>query len=75
MVDLPNVPTKVPPPNPLALRRRDAARRLGIGQRKLWELSQPARPDSVRSPRNVLPISVKSLEAWLAEQATKAARS
>lgn len=70
-----NTPTKPTTPAPLALRPRDAARALGIGQRKLWELSQPRGPiPCVRVGACVL-YPVPLLEAWLAEQAGKAVRT
>ncbi len=60
---------KVPPP--LALRPKDAAKALGIGQRKLWELSQPRGPiPCVRVGVCVL-YPYHMLQTWLAEQAAK----
>ncbi len=54
-------------PSPLALRPRDAAKALGIGQRKLWELSQPRGPiPCVRVGQCVL-YPVAQLQAWLAD--------
>ncbi len=57
----------------LALRPRDAAKALGIGQRKLWEMSQPRGPiPCVRVGCCVL-YPYHLLQAWLAEQAAKSA--
>lgn len=59
---------------PLALRPKDAARALGIGQRKLWELSQPRGSiPSVRVGACVL-YPTDELRAWLSAQAGKAVR-
>jgi Helix-turn-helix domain len=66
------VPSDTPPNAtavPLALRPRDAAKALGIGQRKLWQLTQPRGPiPCVRVGACVL-YPVALLQAWLAEQA------
>jgi hypothetical protein len=68
------VPSDTPPkttPTPLALRPKDAAKALGIGQRKLWELTHPRGPiPCVRVGCCVL-YPYHLLQAWLAEQATK----
>lgn len=59
---------------PLALRPRDAARMLGIGERTLWTLTAPRGPiPCVRVGVCVL-YPVPLLQAWLAEQAGKAVR-
>lgn len=56
---------------PLSLRPKDAAKALGIGQRKLWELTHPRGPiPCVRVGCCVL-YPYRLLEAWLAEQAVK----
>lgn len=53
---------------PLALRPKEAAKALGIGQRKLWELSHPRGPiPCVRVGQCVL-YPVAQLQAWLAAQ-------
>lgn len=58
----------------LALRPKDAAKALGIGQRKLWALTYPRGPiPSVKVGTCVL-YPVAQLEAWLAEQAAKGVR-
>jgi len=63
-----NAPTTVPP---LALRPKDAAKALGIGQRKLWALSQPRGPiPCIRVGRCVM-YPVHLLKAWLEKQAAK----
>jgi len=54
---------------PIALRPKDAAKALGIGQRKLWELTHPRGPiPCVRVGCCVL-YPYHLLQAWLAEQA------
>ena len=61
----------IPGASPLALRPKDAARALGIGRRKLWELSQPRGTiPTVRVGACVL-YPTHLLQAWLAEQAGK----
>ncbi|MCE9618484.1 MAG: helix-turn-helix domain-containing protein [Planctomycetes bacterium] len=55
----------------LALRPREAARALGIGQRKLWELTKTGVIPSVRIGTCVL-YQVSQLEAWLTARASKA---
>lgn len=63
-----NAPTT---PAPLSLRPKDAAKALGIGQRKLWELTHPRGPiPCVRVGCCVL-YPYHLLQAWLAEQAAK----
>ncbi len=62
-----------PAPTPIALRPKDAASALGIGQRKLWALSQPRGPiPCVRVGACVL-YPVAQLQAWLAKQAGEGA--
>ncbi|MCA9278202.1 MAG: helix-turn-helix domain-containing protein [Phycisphaeraceae bacterium] len=55
-------------PEPLAVRPREAAKLLGIGQRTLWALSQP-RGDipTIRVGTAVL-YPVEGLKRWLADQ-------
>lgn len=60
-------------PSPLALRPKDAARALGIGERKLWELTKAGAIPHARIGCCVL-YPVPQLEAWLAEQASASAR-
>lgn len=55
---------------PLALRPKDAAAALGIGQRKLWELTKAGTIPSVKLGTCTL-YPVLLLQAWLAEQAGK----
>jgi excisionase family DNA binding protein len=55
------------PTAPLALRPKDAARALGIGQRKLWELTKDGKIPCIRIGVCVL-YPVPLLQAWLAEQ-------
>ncbi len=55
----------------ISLRPRDAAKALGIGQRKLWQLTSPRGPiPCVRVGTCVL-YPTALLEAWLAEEAKK----
>lgn len=55
-------------PDPLALRAKDAAKALGIGQRKLWALSHPRGPiPCVRVGACVL-YPVDGLRRFLAHQ-------
>ncbi len=55
----------------ISLRPRDAAKALGIGQRKLWALTQPRGPiPCVRVGTCVL-YPTGLLLAWLAEEAKK----
>lgn len=58
-------------PAPLSLRPKDAAKALGIGQRKLWELTHPRGPiPCVRVGCCVL-YPYHLLQGWLADQAAK----
>ncbi len=62
---------KPPGAAPLSLRPKDAAKALGIGQRKLWALTQPRGPiPCVRVGTCVL-YPTGLLLAWLAEEAKK----
>jgi excisionase family DNA binding protein len=63
-----NIPTS---PGPLALRPKDAAKALGIGERKLWELTKAGAIPSVRLGACVL-YPTDELRAWLSAQAAKA---
>ncbi len=54
----------------LAMRPRQAAKALGIGQRKLWELTKAGAIPCVRVGRCVL-YPTDELRAWLAERAAK----
>lgn len=69
--DAATVPAGDPPR--LALRPKEAARALGIGERLLWSLTNQGLIPHVRLGRTILyPIS--AVEVWLAEQAAKGAR-
>lgn len=57
---------------PLALRPKDAAKALGIGQRKLWELTQPRGPIPCARVGCCVLYPCDLLQVWLAEQAAKA---
>lgn len=61
-------PDSADSPPRLALRPRDAARALGIGERLLWELTNRGEIPHLRLNRAVL-YPVAELERWLAEQA------
>ena len=52
----------------LALRPKDAARALGIGERLLWEMTNRGEIPHLRLNRAVL-YPVAELERWLAQQA------
>lgn len=57
----------------LALRPKEAALALGIGRRKLWELTNRGSVPHMRIGRSVL-YPVASLEAWLIEESQAAKR-
>jgi hypothetical protein len=63
----PDIPTNTPAP--LALRPRDAARALGIGQRMLWEHTHPRGPIPCIRVGTCCLYPVDELRAWLARQA------
>ena len=54
----------------LSLRPKEAARALGLGQRKLWELTNSGDIPHVRCGTAIL-YPVDMLRDWLAEQAGK----
>lgn len=60
----------------LALRPKDAARALGVGERKLWELTAD-RTSGIPHIRfgKVLLYPVKELERWLSERVSGGSRS
>jgi len=60
-------------PAPLALRPKDAAALLGIGQRKLWDLSQPRGPIPCVRVGCCVMYPYHLLQAWLAAQAAATA--
>ena len=65
-----------PDPIPiLALRPKDAARALGIGQRKLWELTadRTSAIPHIHFGRAIL-YPVRELQEWLADRAGKERR-
>ncbi len=57
----------------LALRPKDAAAALGIGERLLWSWTNQKRIPHVRIGKAIL-YPLAELERWLAEQAGKGAR-
>ncbi|MEM7754874.1 MAG: helix-turn-helix domain-containing protein [Planctomycetota bacterium] len=57
----------------IGLRPRDAARALGISERKLWSLTNAGEIPHVRLGRAVV-YPVRELEAWLTDQAAKGGR-
>jgi excisionase family DNA binding protein len=57
----------------LALRPKDAARVLGIGERKLWELTNRRMIPHLRLGKAIV-YPIADLERWLAEQAAKGMR-
>ena len=58
----------------LALRPKDAAKALGIGQRKLWELTKAGTIPHVKVGTATL-YPIDELRAWLSANATKVVRS
>ncbi len=55
-------------PEPIALRPREAARLLSIGERTLWNLTAPRGPIPVAKVGAARLYRRLDLEAWLAEQ-------
>jgi excisionase family DNA binding protein len=66
--DLPELDGYAPSNGRLALRPKEAAEALGIGERKLWELTNRGEIPHIRVGRAVI-YPVAELERWLAEQA------
>lgn len=59
----------------LALRPRDAAKALGIGQRLLWDLTAPRGPIPSFKVGTCVLYPVDGLKRWMAEQAAKGGRA
>lgn len=59
----------------LALRPKDAAAALGIGQRMLWQLTHPRGPIPCVKVGTCILYPVALLQKWLAEQATREVKS
>lgn len=57
----------------LALRPAEAARMLGLGERKLWSMTRQGLLPHLRCGRAIL-YPVEQLKTWLAEQAAKGVR-
>ncbi len=55
----------------LALRPREAAKALGIGQRLLWDLTAPRGPIPAVKVGACVLYPVDGLKRWLTEQAAK----
>ncbi len=68
----PNVDLKAPTPR-LALRPKEAAQALGIGERLLWSKTNAGEIPHVRIGKAVV-YPVDLLRDWLAEQARKGAQ-
>lgn len=66
-------PTTPTAPASLALRPKDAAKALGIGQRLLWSMTNANKIPHLRIGRAVV-YPVAGLERWLAEQSAKGVR-
>lgn len=64
--------TNTPGASPLALRPKDAAKALGIGQRTLWQLSHPRGSIPTVKVGTAVLYPVDGLRAWLATEAAKA---
>ena len=58
----------------LALRPREAARALGIGERLLFDLTKRGEIPHVRLGAKAIVYSVDVLRTWLAEEAQKGAQ-
>lgn len=58
----------------LALRPKDAAKALGIGQRLLWTLTHNGEIPHARMGAKAIVYPIDGLRAWLAEQAAKGVR-
>lgn len=58
-----------PAPPSLALRPKDAAKALGIGERLLWDLTAPRGPIPCVRLGNAVTYPIHLLEKWLAAQA------
>ncbi len=63
-----NTPTT---PEPLALRPKDAAKALGVGQRTLWALTQPRGPIPAVKLGVCVLYPIGELRKWLADEAAK----
>lgn len=59
---------------PLAVRAKDAARLLGIGERQVWSLTSAGKIPHVRIGRIVL-FPIRDLQEWLSRRARSACRS
>ena len=57
----------------LALRPKEAARALGIGERKLWAMTNAGELPHARMGRAVV-YPVRELQMWLSEQAAEGGR-
>lgn len=55
----------------LALRPKDAAKALGIGQRTLWGLTAPRGPIPCARIGSCVVYAIDDLRRWLAEKAAK----
>ncbi|GEM_PF-412898 len=60
---------------PLALRPKDAAKALGIGQRLLWTLTHEGAIPHARMGSKAIVYPVDALRAWLTEEAAKGMRN
>ncbi|MFN5958437.1 MAG: helix-turn-helix domain-containing protein [Planctomyces sp.] len=69
---MPSTPPHPDSGSPLALRPKDAAKALGIGERTLWDLTHPRGPIPCVRTRGCVLYPYHLLQAWLAEQAGKA---
>lgn len=68
---LPNIPGAGAAP--LALRPREAAKALGIGERLLWDLTAPRGPIPCARVGTARLYPVEALRKWLADEAAKSA--
>lgn len=65
--------TTASPPPCLALRPKEAARALGIGERLLWSITNRGEIPHLRLGKAIV-YPVAELERWLAERAGKGVR-
>jgi len=67
------LPPPAAPPQPIALRPREAAKALSISERQLWTLTKRGAIPHLRLGRCIV-YPIDSLRAWLRHQAEGAVR-
>lgn len=69
-----NQPERMAPTTPcLAMRPKEAARALGIGERLLWSMTNQGLIPHLRLGKAIV-YPIDSLQTWLTEQASKGVR-